>query len=116
MGSPSVSRLLAFARELQRSATFDELLAATRAELVAAIGYRHAGFFVADSEDAEEMRMLGMAGEKGDLGWEVAPVLKVKGDAMLEEIVRSDQPVVVVDARTDPRTDKKVVERMENRT
>ena len=113
---PAASRLLAFARELQRVETFEELLVATQAELVAALGYAHAWLFVADSEAVDEMRLLDIAGAKRGQAWEVAPVLKIKGDAMLEEIVRSDEPVVVLDARTDPRTNKQIVEQLGNRT
>jgi hypothetical protein len=32
----------------------------------------------------------------------VAPVLKIKGDRMMEEIMISDVPVIVDDARLDP--------------
>jgi signal transduction histidine kinase/ActR/RegA family two-component response regulator len=110
------SRLLAFARELQRVGTFEELLAATRAEVMASLGYSHAWLCVGDSEEPEEMRLLSVAGERRESAWEVAPVLKIKGDAMLEELVRGDEPVVVVDARTDPRTDKTIVKQMGNRT
>jgi hypothetical protein len=116
MGAPETGRLLAFARELQRAATFEELLLATQAELEAAMGYKHAWLFVADKEDVEEMRLIDVAGSVRDDAWVVAPVLKIKGDPMLEEIVRSDRPVVVADARTDPRTNKQIVEQLQNRT
>jgi signal transduction histidine kinase len=116
MAIPPTSRLLAFARELQRVGTFEELLAATRAEVMVSLGYSHAWLFVGDSEEPKEMRLLSVVGERRDSAWEVAPVLKIEGDAMLEELVRGDEPVVVVDARTDPRTDKKIVEYMGNRT
>src|SRR6187200_1055612 len=35
---------------------------------------------------------------------------------MLEEIVRSEEPVLVVDARTAPRMNKTIVEALQNRT
>lgn len=111
-----ISRLLAFARELQGVAAFEELLLATRAELEVAIGFKHAWLFVAGKEDVEEMRLIDIAGSVRNDAWLVAPVLKIKGDPMLEEIVRSDPPVVVSDARTDPRTDKRIVAQLGNRT
>jgi GAF domain-containing protein len=40
----------------------------------------------------------------------------VKGDKFLEEVVASDGPVIIEDARTDPRTDKHLVEQLQNRT
>jgi two-component system, cell cycle sensor histidine kinase and response regulator CckA len=116
MEPPRTSRLLSFARELQRAATFEELLSVTQAEAAETLGYAHAWLFVGESDEPEEMRLLSIAGTTKRAAWEVAPVLKIKGDAMLEEIVRSDEPVVVVDARTDPRTDKRIVEQLGNRT
>jgi PAS domain S-box-containing protein len=116
MNPPRSSRLLAFARELQRAATFEQLLLTTRAEVSATVGYGHSWLMVADSDEVEELRLIDFAGAKRGDAWKVAPVLQVRGDAMIEEIVRSDVPVVVVDARTDPRTDKKIVEMLGNRT
>jgi signal transduction histidine kinase len=109
-------RLLAFARELQRAATFGQLLDATRAEVGAAIGYQRVWFFVADHEDAEEVRLIDYSGTDQELVWSVAPVLKIKGDRMMEEIMTSDVPVVVEDARVDPRTNKDIVAALGNRT
>jgi two-component system cell cycle sensor histidine kinase/response regulator CckA len=116
MIAPSTSRLLAFARELQRAATFEQLLVATQTEVTAAVGYQHAWLFVADSEDARELRLIDVAGSKREAGWEHAPVLSTESDAMLQEVLSSDQPVVVVDARLDPRTNKAMVEQLGNRT
>lgn len=116
MRAPETSRLLAFARELQGVGTFEELLLATRSELEVAMGFKHAWLFVADKEDVEEMRLIDIAGSVRNDAWVVAPILKIKGDPMLEEIVRSDQPVVVADARTDPRTNKQIVAKLGNRT
>lgn len=112
----STTRLLAFARELQRATTFPQLLEAIRVEVQAAIGYEHAWLFVADRDDATEVRLIDIAGSKSDQVWEDIPVLRIEGDAMLEEIMRGDAPVVVADARTDPRTDKAIVDRLGNRT
>ena len=116
MSTLSTTRLLAFARELQSATNFAQLLGATRAEIEAAIGYRHAWLFVGETEGASEWRLLEVAGSKHDDVWAEAPVLKIEGDAMLEEIVQSDAPVVVEDARTDPRTDKAIVAKLGNRT
>lgn len=110
------TRLLAFARELQHAATFRELLEVARQEAHEATGFGHAWLFVAESDDARELKLIDIAGAQNDLVWEVAPVLCVEGDAMLEQIVASDEPVVVFDARTDARTDKKIVEALGNRT
>ena len=116
MADPVVSRLLSFARELQRASTFPELLDAARAEVRASVGYEHAWLMVADDEDVHEVKLIGASSDLHDLIWEFAPTLTIAGDAMLEEIVGSDAPVVVTDARTDPRTNKEIVAQIGNRT
>jgi two-component system, cell cycle sensor histidine kinase and response regulator CckA len=116
MGVPPAQRLLAFARELQRASTFEELLVITQREVRESTGYAHAWLFVADDEDLKTLRLVSFAGSAGGLAWEVAPTLSPEGDALLEEILSSDAPVVVVDARTDARTNKVIVEQMQNRT
>ena len=110
------SRLLAFARELQRASTFQELLEVTRQEAIAAAGYPHVWLFISDDEDVKEARLIDYAGSQRDLAWELAPVLKIAGDPLMEQIVSSDEPVVVDDARTDPRTNKELVAALSNRT
>jgi signal transduction histidine kinase/ActR/RegA family two-component response regulator len=112
----TASRLLAFARELQRASTFRELLEITRIEAAASAGYPNVWLFISDNEDVQEVRLIDYAGSQRDLAWEVAPLLKIKGDPLIEQIVHSDEPVVVEDARTDPRTNKELVEALGNRT
>ena len=110
------SRLLAFARELQRARTFQELLEITRVEVLASVGYPHVWLFISDTEEVTEVRLIDYAGSMREQAWEVAPVLKIAGDPLMEQIVSSDEPVVVEDARTDPRTNKAIVEALGNRT
>jgi signal transduction histidine kinase len=108
--------LLAFARDLQRASTFEELLRVAQRELEVSLGYAHAWLLVADQEDAPELRLIDVAGAQRERAWEVAPRLTIAGDPMMEEIVRSTSPVVVDDARTDPRTNKQIVAKLGNRT
>ena len=110
------NRLLAFARELQRASTFQDLLEITRHEATTSAGYPHVWLFISDNEEVQEMRLIDYAGSQRDLAWDVAPLLKVDGDPLMEQIVRSDEPVVVEDARVDPRTNKELVEALGNRT
>jgi anti-sigma regulatory factor (Ser/Thr protein kinase) len=112
----SAERLLVFAKHLFRAATFGELLAAARDEVRSVVGYRHVWFMVADRARAGELRLIDFSGGNRDVVWKVAPVLKVKGDRFLEDLVASDGPVVIADARMDPRTDKRIVEQLQNRT
>jgi PAS domain S-box-containing protein len=116
MSAPRTSRLLTFARELQRASTFFELLSMTRDEVEQVLGYRHAWMFISETDEITEVKLIDYAGSKRDQVWEQVPVIPAKGDAMIEEIMRSDRPVIVEDARTDPRTNKQIVEMQGNRT
>ena len=113
---PVGSRLLAFARELQRAASFVDILEVTRAEVRDAVGFNHAWLCVAEEENASEVRLIGYSGPRQDLVWEVAPRIPITGDPMMEEIFAAQGPVIVEDARTDPRTNKAFVEMLGNRT
>ena len=72
------SRLLTFARELQRASTFQDLLEITRTEATLSAGYPHVWLFISDNEEVNEMRLIDYAGSQRDLAWEVAPLLKVE--------------------------------------
>jgi two-component system cell cycle sensor histidine kinase/response regulator CckA len=114
--SPPITRLLAFARELQRASTFEELMDAARDEVESALGFLHAWVMVAEDETLQRVRLLDVAGRQRGLIWELAPVLDVRGDVMIEEILAGDSPVVVYDARLDPRTNKDIVAQLGNRS
>ncbi len=116
MSTTLQQRLLPFARELQHARDFGKLLEVVQTEIIDALGYRHVWLFVSDTEEVRELRLLQLASALGDELREHAHLLTVKGDAMLEEIVAANAPVVVEDARTDPRTDKKIVGSLGNRT
>jgi signal transduction histidine kinase/ActR/RegA family two-component response regulator len=113
---PVGARLLAFARELQRAATFVEVLDIARGEVRDAIGFEHAWLCVAEEDDPREARLIGYSGARQDLVWEVAPRIPVEGDPMMAEIFAAEGPVVVEDARVDPRTNKDLVAQLGNRT
>ncbi|MFO0723091.1 MAG: ATP-binding protein [Myxococcota bacterium] len=113
---PSLFQLLEFAQRLQRAATFGELLELVRQEAQTVLGYHHAWLVVADHEDADHWRLIDSASSQRELISEVATLIPVRGDAMMEEIARTNAPVVVNDARVDPRTNKDLVEKLQNRT
>jgi len=112
----SAKRLLAFARTLLRTESFGELLAAARDEVKAVAGYEHVWFMVADAAHPDELRLIDFQGANREVVWQAAPVLKVKGDRFLEDLIASDGPVVIADARVDERTNKQIVEQLRNRT
>jgi len=109
-------RLAAFARALQKAATLGEVISLARDEANEALGFPHAWMFVSDTNDAREWRLLDAGSAKRDDIERIAPVLRIDDDPMMQEIAASDGPVVVVDARTDPRTNKAIVEQLGNRT
>ncbi|MBC8089527.1 MAG: response regulator [Phycisphaerae bacterium] len=111
------NRLLTFARRLLRVETFAELLDVTREEIQRTTGYQHAWLMVSDEdENVTEVRLINVSGGKAEQTWKVVPTLRIADDKLLEEIFNSDAPVVVVDARTDPRTNKRIVGELGNVT
>ncbi|HEY4186124.1 MAG TPA: ATP-binding protein [Polyangia bacterium] len=112
----NANRLLVFARTLLRATDFAELLTIARDEIRASVGYKHAWFMVADDEAVDELRLIQVSGDRADVAWEVAPLLKVAGDPYLEALRASDGPIVIEDARADPRTNKQLVQQLGNRT
>jgi signal transduction histidine kinase/CheY-like chemotaxis protein len=114
--APSLVRLLGFARALQHISAMGDLLEASLQEVQATTGYAHAWLMVKDEEHDTQLRLLEMSGAQSAHVWELAPVLEVNGDPFLEELLASRTPVVIEDARRDPRTNKEMVERLQNRT
>ena len=104
--------LLRLSRALEQSDTFDRVLEAALVEIRAIMGYQRAWAYLFDA-DGESASLITMQGAQ--LGKQY-PKLQVRGDAFLEAIIGSEPPVVVEDARTDPRTDKAIVEAIGNRT
>jgi signal transduction histidine kinase/CheY-like chemotaxis protein len=109
-------RLLSFARVLQDLTSFGALLDASRAEVEATTGYAHAWLLMRDERNTTRLRLLETSGTHRDDIWNYASVLEVKGDPFLEELLSSHVPLVIPDARIDPRTNKVIVERLQNRT
>jgi signal transduction histidine kinase len=110
------SRVLAFARELQCAEGFGELMAIARTGLPTSLGFRHAWLFVAEKCDNGVMRLLDASGSSRVQLRELAPRMTIAGDALLEELAASRAPVVIADARLDPRTNKDLVARLGMRT
>ena len=108
--------ILQHARELQRATTVQELLDATRSAVKEVAGYDNVWLAVREAGTPPMVRVLAVSGAIEATIWEKAPRFPVAGDAMLQEIFRDGLPVVVEDARSDPRTNKEIVEKLGNRT
>lgn len=109
---------LQHAGSLQRVLSLHELVAAAAAGVRAKTRYQHA-WLVLLEEDATRARLLEFSGPSSslvDLAFATCPVFPVVGDEMMMTIVSGRAPVIVEDARTDPRTNKAIVARLHNRT
>src|SRR6266568_3291243 len=111
-----VAAVLQFSRELQQADTLRDLLLVTRAAVRRTTPYRTVWMGAIRAGAPRMIELLAVSGEERveDVAVQRAARLPVDGDAMLEEICSSIRPVVVEDARTDPRTDKAMVERLGN--
>jgi len=113
-----VAAVLELSRELQQAVSLRDLLVATRASVRAATPYRTVWLAAFRHGPPSMVDILAIAGEEvtESLVLSQAATFPVAGDRMLEQIYAATEPVVVADARTDPRTDKAMVERLGNRT
>src|SRR5512133_1974292 len=116
MFDSSMERLLSFARKLQNAASFGELLDAAQAEARDVAGYEHVWFYVGDVENPNELRLIEASSRDRQIVWDHAQVLSVSDDPLIQELLNSDVPIVIPDARFDSRTDKRIVEKLQNRT
>lgn len=109
--------LLRLSRKFESANTYKEVLNAARNEVASVIGYKNLWAYLFDEEklSAHVLFAEGPLQEKVLFSDETM-ILNIKGDRMLEEIVETKEIVVVEDARTDPRTNKEIVEFMGNCT
>ncbi len=110
--------LLQLCKRLERAWTLADILDAAAPVVERVLGYPHVwlALFYAKPGFAQVLSHR-THGERGDFSQCVESLdIPIAGDAMMEEIARADDVVVVADARTDPRTNKAIVELLHNRT
>lgn len=105
--------LLQHAGELQRATSLEGLLRTTHEAIRAVTRYRNSWISLFDAE--HHVRVL-RAGDAAQKGLSHFPLLPRGGDALLAELAISNGPVVVIDARVDPRPNPEVVKTLGNRT
>jgi signal transduction histidine kinase/ActR/RegA family two-component response regulator len=107
---------LRLSRELHQVTRTEQVIHAAREAIAAAVGYRTAWLALFDETGPEIMVEVFLG--SGELIEPVAraPRFPFKGDPMLAEIYSGRAPVVVEDARSDPRTNKELVAFYGNRT
>jgi signal transduction histidine kinase len=114
--SLSLEKILAHSAALQQARSIAEVMRAVAKALESLTRYRSAWIAWFDPVNTELVRLLAASGQVEETVWETSPLIPRTGDAMLEEIAAGLRPVVVLDARTDERTNKAQVERFGNRT
>jgi signal transduction histidine kinase len=115
MPAPLIQQVLAHSAALQRAQSLDDLMQIATAAVRDVSRYRSAWLSWLDPENDESVRMLAVRGT-ALVTWKDGLVIPFAGDAMIREIVAGGKPVVVADARTDPRTNKEIVAQLGNRT
>jgi len=79
--------------------------------------YKTCWLYIA-SQDPErpQLELIVIQGDLADQVVQTLPVLPTDGDEYLQEVLISPQPVICVDARTDPRVNKEITTALGNRT
>lgn len=107
--------LLEFSRSLLLAEDVDHILEAVLREVCDHLGYQTVWLYLLDNPGDAEARLWMMRG-----ALEAAPQLPhrvpISGDAMIAEILASTDPVLIEDARTDPRVNPEIVSILDNRT
>ena len=98
----SLARL---ARQLEKVHTYAEIVTPLQAEIQTVLGYRSARIYLLE-EDGRYARLLAGREEMAGGAQKQEQKFQIKGDALLEEVCATTRPVVIPDARTDPRFEK----------
>jgi signal transduction histidine kinase len=112
----SVEQVLQSSSELQRARSLADLMRVVDSAVRQLSRYRSAWIAWFDPDEPAFVRVLVASTNVQETIWETSPLVPRAGDAMAAEIEEGKRPVVVVDARTDPRTNKEMVKRFGNRT
>ena len=109
------SSLLKLSQNLEQARTYSEILQAAHQVVQSNLDFQNIWIYLY----AEDLKTASLLTSRGDMASEITdqfPVLQIAGDPFLEEIAEATHIVLVEDARTDPRTDKKIVAQLGNRT
>jgi len=112
----SFSFFMDWSNRLQFTEGFSDLYKIVLEAVQTKTSYNNAWIVVSDPENKEEAYVISIAGDKKDSILDNYPQFNLNSDPMLREIKHSHTPVVVDDAKTDPRTNKEIVEALGNQT
>ncbi|MDP3580902.1 MAG: PAS domain S-box protein, partial [Ignavibacteria bacterium] len=109
--------LLRLSKNLELAQTYSQVLNAALDEVKNILGYQSLWVYLL-SEDKKYFKAIAAGGDVADvvMSPEGTAILTIAGDRMLEEIAEAKEIVIVEDAQTDERTNKKLVETLGNRT
>ncbi len=110
--------LLQLCKRLERAWSLSDILDAVSPVAEQVLGYPHSWLGVYGQKPGFVSILLHVSqGVESDVSRAVQTVeIPIAGDPMVQEIMAADHVVVVVDARTDPRTNKAIVAQLHNRT
>ncbi len=110
------NNLLNWSRTLQQATDYDNLLHMVRDEMRTSTGYGNVWIYTFDYNRSKYIQILSIGSNNEHNVKTNFTTLRVEGDRFLEEMVASEAPLIIDDARTDPRTNKEIVEQLQNRT
>lgn len=110
--------LLQLCKRLERAWSLADIVNAVAPVAQGVLGYPHCWLALfSDKPGMCTVISHLTSGAESDLSREALTMdIPIAGDPMLAEIMAADHVVVVEDARTDPRTNKQIVEQLQNRT
>lgn len=108
----SIHRLI---KSLHKAKDAGEILMLANQEITVCLSLRTTWIFLRNSDNPDLLNLLVHGGKYKKLE-DSLPKLSISGDKMLEEAFNGGGVVYVEDARTDERTDKRIVESMGNIT
>ncbi|MBL8165460.1 MAG: PAS domain S-box protein, partial [Anaerolineae bacterium] len=107
--------LLRTAKLLEQTRTYPDILEAVMTELPSIVQYKQSWLFIME-DDRRHARLIHAVGDTVTPQMPDFQTLDMHSDPYLREITEASHIVVVEDARTDPRTNKEIVETAGNRT
>jgi signal transduction histidine kinase/CheY-like chemotaxis protein len=106
---------LEVAREFSVANSLDEVMRAARTAVRAHTRYQQAWLSLFD-RDGAHVRIIAIEGGIAQRVWAWSAAMPTERDRFLAELLQATSPVIIVDARVDPRTDKARVGLLGNRT
>lgn len=110
------SSLGRLSQKLLQSENYDQIISLAGEEVAATLGYTNVWLYLHEGGDSTQCRLLSATGDVREVVSMKVSQLEMTSDPFLKEIFAAKGLVYVEDARSDPRTNKELVEAMGNRT